>query len=138
MGGFKPFHRLKDGMRLTLSAILFIFLSACASISPPKQALTCAGKTHPVLKAKILDLEIQPDEGLVVDGELWAAVILKTDLKVLDVIEGNCTGEWVSVRLSASNPGFLKKGDVKYVYLNIEDNLDDAPYAEWRDDGGPG
>ena len=134
-GGFEIFHPLEDAMRISYSAISCVLLSACASITPPTQSLTCAGQTNPVLKAKILDLEIQPDENLVVDGELWAAVILKTDLKVLEVIEGNCSGERVSVRLSASNhPGFLKKGDVKHIYLNIDDNLDDAPYAKWRDE----
>lgn len=134
VGGLTPSHPLKDAMRIAVSAISCVLLSACASISPPTQALSCVGQTNPVLKAKILDLEIQPDENLVVDGEVWAAVILKTDLKVLEVIEGNCAGERVGVRLSASNPGFLKKGAVKYIYLNIDDNLDDAPYAEWRDE----
>lgn len=111
---------------------------ACASLSPlkdqHKDQLQCTGGTDPVIKARVLALETQPDEGLVVDGELWAAIILKADLKVLDIIEGQCTGTRVTLRLAVTNIGYLNTGDVPIIYLKFAETYTDAPYAEWLDE----
>jgi len=121
-----------------MRGFIFLWLSplltACASLDAPQTKLQCSGETNLVLKAKVLGLETMGDEGLYVDGELWAAIILKADLQILDVIKGDCIGQGASLRLPVTNTGYLNKGDETYIYLDMPADLDAAPLANWDED----
>ncbi|WP_409434068.1 hypothetical protein ACJ3XI_06080 [Litorimonas sp. RW-G-Af-16] len=113
--------------------MMLIFVSsACSSIPRKPELLTCdiAGQLDFI--GKIKNKTLLPDEEVSFDGEPATAIASLNEIEILEMERASCSGKIVSLKLTESSPGPLRRGDVYYFRINDGSKLVPAPFAWWR------
>lgn len=104
-------------------------LVSCAS--RPNTQFQCMGDRRVIVKAKIKKIERLEGE-VWVDDELWQATASTVNLKTLKIVQGNCSGSFLKVKVTESTPGYLKKGSTPYIYIESPQDLHLIPFVYWN------